>query len=304
MKFYFTLQIRRIRRYLTDAGISPVVALLLIVLVFLGFSVYLFDKTEFAEWAYCLIAVVILLQFSDVERQEQLKQLFKKKHLQIRLLENGGLVLPFLPFLLYEGKFLAASILLVLAAGLAVLSGRFRLNFTIPTPFKRMPFEFPVGFRKSFLMFVFAGVVLFQAAQVDNFNLGLFALALVFLTGMYYFLKPEHLFFVWIYNVRGKRFLWRKSLTAIKGISILSAPYLVLLFVLFPDNWLYILGAQILGYFFIVSIIFAKYSAFPHEMNVPQALLYSLCLWFPPMLAVVVPIFFVQSLRRLKPILE
>ncbi|MBK7030860.1 MAG: hypothetical protein IPH45_17355 [Bacteroidales bacterium] len=50
-----------------------------------------------------------------------------------------------------------------------------RWNFTIPTPFSKHPFEFAVGFRKTFLAWLFAYFLTIMAISVGNFNLGVFS---------------------------------------------------------------------------------------------------------------------------------
>jgi prepilin signal peptidase PulO-like enzyme (type II secretory pathway) len=58
------------------------------------------------------------------------------------------------------------------------------------------------------------------------------------------------------------------------------------------------------GYVFLVLMISAKYSAYPDEINIPQAILIVLCFCFPPLLIAVIPFLLSQSIKQLNRILK
>ncbi len=60
-------------------------------------------------------------------------------------------------------------------------------------------------------MFFIAYVLAIIAVKVDNFNLGIFALVLIFLTIFGYYLKPENEYFIWVYNCTPTKFLIEKN---------------------------------------------------------------------------------------------
>lgn len=304
MGFYFTLQFRRIERQLEVSGIHPFLGILLLTLGFLAASKYLFYKTEFAPWIYALIGLSALFRLGESSRNEQLQLIFSRlDYYKIRMLENSLLALPFLFYFLYEQQFAFAIGLLPIALLMAIVKTRKVLNIKAPTPFWKFPFEFIVGFRNAWWAVALVYFLCAQAIRVGNFNLGLFSLALCFLLGMSFYYKPERVYFVWIFAFDGRGFIQQKIRAGLICMSILSAPVLFALLLAFPDKALFTSVVQVLGYFYLFSMIVAKYSAFPGEMNVPQALLYGLSLWFPPMLLLVVPIFYIQSKRSLAPIL-
>jgi hypothetical protein len=49
-------------------------------------------------------------------------------------------------------------------------------------PLYKYPFEFTVGFRTNYFMFFITYFLAIMAIHVDNFNLGIFSLILVFLS--------------------------------------------------------------------------------------------------------------------------
>ncbi|MCB0664046.1 MAG: hypothetical protein KDC24_14970, partial [Saprospiraceae bacterium] len=64
-----------------------------------------------------------------------------------------------------------------------------------------------------------------------------------------------------------------------------------------------ILGLQALGYLYLGTLILGRYAGYPKEMGIPQALLLGFSVWFPPMLVIIIPIFYKQAVKRLQLIL-
>ena len=300
MNYYFQLQYLRFKRFSSENGIHPIIAVSLLVLVFILFSKYLFYKTDYAPWIYVLIGFLTLINITKAGRLNTLMKIFSiKEYYFIRILENLLIIIPFVIYLTYEGLYIQVLALFFIAIITALLKFRHLVSRTIPTPFKRSPHEFIVGFRKTWLLIFLSYFLSLKAFQVDNFNLGIFSLGLIFLISLSFYFKPENMVFVWMENSSSKQFLIKKILTGIKCSTLLSFPLAIFLSIIFPQNLLIILAIQLLGYLFIITIILAKYSAFPHELNLPQGILFGLSLWFPPMLLIVIPMFYSRSIKQL-----
>ena len=268
-------------------------------------SVFLFHKTDFARWFYLLIATSFFLRLGDKRRRDQLELIYDKNRLlKIRLIENAIVTIPFLLYLLYAQQFLAILVLIIIAVVLALFNSTITWNSVIPTPFKRLPFEQIVGFRRSFLFMGLIYFICMKAIQVHNYNLGLATLAMLFLTIMSFYLKPENKFFVWIFISDSNGFLKRKMVDALMATLLIAVPILIALCVFFSDSILITFAVFLVGLVYIISIILAKYSAYPKEISIPQGILYALSIWFPPMLLVLIPISYKQAKRSLEPILE
>lgn len=272
---------------------------------FIAISKYLFYKTEFAGWIYAFAGASMVMNLGESTRNIYLKSIFNRgDYYKIRLVENFLTALPFLLYLSVEKVFGIAAGLGLLSFLLAAATFRQRLPFAIPTPFKKFPFEFIAGFRKQAGLVAFAFFLDAKAIQVGNFNLGAFALGVLFFTSMSFYLQPEQGYFVWIYSSSRSRFLKNKITDALICVTILTAPILISLGIAFPDKGWILIGVQLLGCFFLTSMVLAKYSAFPREMSLPQAILFGLSLWFPPMLLALIPIFYNQSKKALQPYLQ
>lgn len=305
MKYYFTLQCQRLLRKLSELGIHLVVGLVLSVVIFIFISLVLFAKLDYAEWIYCILAIVNILQLGHDSRTALPKQIFSKRtYLTIRTLENSLLALPFVMFMFYKWAFIEGVVLLFVCMLLALFDFKHKVSSVIPTPFRKWPFEFIAGFRKSILILPIIGLMLYHSVAVHNFNLGMASLALLFAVSFSYYIKPESGYFVWVHKAEAKQFLIQKCKTALWCVTLFSLPVLLVLALGYPERLFAIGIGQLIGYLFIMSIVLAKYSAYPNEIGLPQALLYAISLWFPPLLFLAIPLFYKQAVKKLNPILS
>jgi len=302
---YFGLQLTMFKRQLIEFGLNPIVGILFILLGFFGFSIYLFTKTEYANYLYIIVALGMVLQYSEINRNDFLKFIYpKENYLKIRVLENLIIVVPFLLFLCYKIEFYSAVLLIVISILFSFLNINKKVTATIPTPFYRKPFEFIVGFRKSLLGFLFAYFLTAISLIFHNFNLGIFSLVLIFLLCLSFYSEPESEFYVWVHKLKVNGFLFDKMITAILFSTIISLPTTIALLIFYQTNIKAVFGFQALGYCYLLTVILAKYSAYPQKMNLPQAILLALSISMPPLLLAFVPFFYIQSKKRLKEILE
>lgn len=304
MKEYFQLQFKMTKRKLTDFGLNPIIGFILLLSGFIGLSIYLFSKTEFAEYIFILIALSFLSKMSETKRNDFLKYCFKgTEYRKLRLIENYFIALPFITFLVYEQLFPSVIILIILTSLMAVVNFNSTFNYTIPTPFYKKPFEFPVGFRSTFYLFIFAYFLTIMAVSVGNFNLGVFALLLVFLVSLSFYSKLENEYYVWSFIDRPKGFLIKKIKTGLFYSTILIIPILIVLGIFFFSEKYTLLIFLLLGYVYLITIILAKYSGYPNEMNLPQGIIIGISLLFPPILIGIMLFFYLQSIKRLNDIL-
>jgi hypothetical protein len=300
MKHYFYLQVIMTNRKMRDAGLNPVLGyfLALIVLVFLPEFIY--KKEEWGKYLLILICLGLQFQLLEKNRNEFLLSTFGvNQKIKIRILENLVFCLPFVLFLASKNQFLEAIILFLCSIGLAFASFQADFTLTIPTPFSKRPFEFSTGFRKTFFLFLIAYALTVIAIHVDNLNLGLFALFMVFLTSLTYYLKPEPPYYVWIHAESPRRFLVNKLRRASINAAFLAAPIFISLWIVYPADLKLILGSFLVGLLFLVTVILAKYAAYPAEMNLISALLLFMNLYFPPLFLAIIPFFYIQSIQKL-----
>jgi len=293
---------------------------LLILFMFVGLSMSLFYKTTFAPYLYVLISLYLTSNLSEIKRNDFLKICFgNERYVKLRILENLIIALPFVIFLIYKQQFYPAIFLVTITVLLALSKFRISYSITIPTPFYKKPFEFTVGFRNTFFLFFIAYGFSIIAVTVDNFNLGIFALMLIFLTVSGFHIKPENEYFVWSYSLTPARFLIEKIKTAFLFTFYLIFPILILLgifnfenhdallqikylgnYSLDFENITALLLVTFVGFLLLATVILAKYSAYPNEIGLLEVMMTILCFMFPPMLIVVIPFFAEKSIKKLK----
>ena len=294
-----------LNRKIIEFGLPPSVAYLLATALFVGFSLMLFLKTDFANYIYLAIALSFVTTLSENFRTDFLKSTFSdSEYLRIRFIENAILTIPFTLFLIFKQEWLIAFILPTVAGSLAFFNFKNQLNYTIPTPFRKFPFEFIVGFRNTYYLFFMSYFLTIMAIQVSNFNLGIFAMLLVFAVCLSFYAKPEEEYFLWIFSKTPQSFLFSKIAFALICSTILVAPILVSLLIFFTSSWSTLLIVVSAGYLYLITMVLAKYAAYPREINVPQAVIITLGVWLPPLLLGIIPFFYKKAIKQLAVVLR
>ena len=301
MKDYFVLQLVMNNRKTKEAGFNPVLGYLLVLIVFVLLSEYIFHKTEFAKYLVILVCFSFQFKLSENRRTDFLLSTFgDKSKNKIRVLENSIVCIPFVSTLIHKNLFLEAVILFICSITIALFSFRTTLNFTIPTPFSKNPFEFLTGFRKTFFIFPLAYTLTAIAINVDNFNLGIFSMLLISITTLSYYSKPEEEYYVWVHADTTKSFLKKKIIIATKNYILLTIPILIGLLIFYPIKFNLTLLFLFIGILFLWTILLAKYSAYPDEIHLSEGFIITFTILFPPLLMFVIPYFYTKSINNLK----
>lgn len=305
MKGYFELQYVLTNRKIKEAGLNPLLGYVLGLTAFVLLSEYIFHMTEFAKYLLILTCLSILLKLSAKNRTDFLLSTFgQNSKIKIRVIENLILCIPFVSILSYKELFFEACILLLCSVTISLISFQSNYNIVIPTPFSKRPFEFSTGFRKTFFLFPIAYALTYIAISVDNLNLGIFSMLLIFLTTLSYYSKPENDYYVWVHSETPKSFLVKKIIVATTFITLLVIPILTSLLIFYTINFEMIILFFLIGTLFLWTIILAKYSAYPKEMSLPEGIVLAFSLYFPPLLLVVILFFYTKSISNLKLVLN
>jgi hypothetical protein len=305
MLYYLILQAKRIYRYIGEAGVHPLVGLLIIFSVFLGFSIYLFENHGSAAWIFSGFALYLVFSMGNQQHRVWMQGLFSKRDLLLlRGFENLLVTLPFLSILSWKGFFLQAGVVGLAAILLSLFDYLPRLQKVIPTPFKKIPFENIQGFRKTVGLILIAYFVCWQGIRVENFNLSLATSLFMYFLVMGFYYQPEKRVLVWIFACSPSLFLLKKIRFALQAVLFLNIPILIALLFYYPQNVWLILGLQALGLIYLAAFLLARYAAYPQEMGIPQALLFVFSFWFPPMLLIIIPIFYRRAIQSLQSLLQ
>lgn len=291
-------------RLFFDIGVNPITALIFIITIFIFMSAMLFKKTAYAEYVYAFATIYFIYTISEKGRNDFLRLCFiNKMYYQVRLFENIIVALPFLVYLLYEGKFLIVFVLTMVSAILAFIEFDGKFNFVIPTPFFKHPFEFTAGFRKSIFFYLLTIFLTLKGIEVNNPYLGSVSILFVYFACVSYYIEIEDKTHVWIFSARAKDFLLKKVKIALLYSTILSAPILITMLVYFPENSGTLIGFQFLGYGVLSTVVLLKYSAYPEQPGLLHGGILSLIIVYPLTILIAIPLFYRQSIKKLKSIL-
>jgi hypothetical protein len=269
--------------------------------LFVLVSYFFFERIAFPSYIYASIGVLAVYILGTVKRNEFLKNLFtKEKYRKVRLIENALVIAPFVAFLVFKLHFIEAGGVLLVAAVFSLYNRVHHRFAVIPTPFYKNPFEFVVGFRRTYWVFLLAYTLAIIGFFVENFNLAMFALIVVFLACQNFYFRLEPHFYVWIHKQSPEVFLKNKMKTAVLYSFIMTAPLIVALFILYPFNALWIGLLVVVGTLYILVGVAGKYAYYPNELNVFQQIIIGVGIVFPPFSLILLPLFYVKSIKALK----
>ena len=218
--------------------------------------------------------------------------------------ENGLIALPFFTFLIYKNEFIIGLSFLLTALLLSFFNASSPSAIAIPTPFYKRPFEFTIGFRKTFLVFIGAYALAIIAVNVGNFNLGIVALLMTFLSCTSFYSQPEPQFYVWIHSQNPTNFLQQKLKTASLFSTALSLPIAILLAAFNFNNAHFVFIFEIIGVFYVINSLLGKYAYYPSAININKAFIIAASIFFPPLMLLTIPFFYKKSKQELNSLLK
>jgi len=305
LKFYFRLQYKRLLRHIKDEGLNPYLGIGIGLLLFTSFYYILFQNTPYARYIYLLTFYFGVNLLGGSKRNQFLQQLYNKKEYRIlRLIENGLMAIPFSVFLILNLEFTFLIILLTIGTISSFINNQNYFQIVIPTPFSKKPFEFIVGFRSQIPIILACYALAIVSIYVKNFNIGAFALILLFFVALSFYSKPEQKFFVWTHNLNTQKFLISKTKIAFLHSFILTLPMVILLYCFTPNqvHVLAVIGG--LGFLSVLISLLGKYAFFPSEVNITTAIILGISILLPPLLLITIPMFYIKAKNNLNPLLH
>ena len=305
MKYYFQLQFKILCRKLTAFGIPPVIGFIIGGIAFYYLSNSLFSIREHANYIYTAISIGVLFKINNHHKSNFVKAHFTTiNYLKIQFLEKFLAVLPFIVFLIYKKEFLAVFI--VVATAILATFFNFRNNNTIyiPTPFSKKPFEFSVGFRKTFFVFPLCYALALISSQVDNVNLGVFALIVIFMITTIYYTNREPVIYIWMHHHTPKEFIQFKVKQGVIYLIALQLPATLILAVAFPEHFFMLLFILIISALALCVRILMKYAITNNKgMNLAEGFIYWVSVLIFPFLLILLIRYYKQAVHKLSHIL-
>lgn len=306
MRFYFTLQARCFFRGLKNYNESPYTLLIVLSLAFIFISNIFLNKVQYAAYLYLLIETIIILSLGGKTRNQFLSSLFlNKKYILLRIAENLLAVFPFMVFLLLNSHYWIVLINIALCLLLSFFNRiGIRTNLVIPSPFSKRPYEFTTGFRRTYWIILVIYCTTIYTIIINNLIAGVGSLLAVFIICMTFYSHLDPVLYVWIHAQTAKTFLTGKIKTAVLYSLSLSLPPALILIAVYPASIGLITIIFIIGMAYLLLAIMYVYVNFPVKTTQSQNLQYITGILLPPLLILIIPNFYFQSLRRLKDYLQ
>lgn len=290
---------------LTEFGLNPYLGIIVCTAVFILLSNFLFNRIAYVQYVYAAVALLAVLQLGEAKRNEFVKSIYtKNRYRKLRLLENLVLGLPFICFLIARNFDSLAFVTAVCCLVCSIYNRIGRTNFVIPSPFSGRPFEFTVGFRRYYLIFLAIYIVTIISLAVGNFNLGIFSYIAALLVCMSFYAETEPAFYVWIHAQRPPAFLKNKIRTAVRYSLYISLPIGALLVGFYPSKAFIVIAVCICGFLYVVMGVVGKYTNYPNQVSLPQAFAMVIGVIFPPAMLLLVPHFYLKSVKKLNTCLK
>ncbi len=304
VKFYLKLQKLRFLRKIDRLQIPLILALILLIGGFTALSSALFMTIKNFQYIYAGLALYNPLSLSNSKHAYFLRTTYTKKdYHRIRITENLLLLSPFVIMLFIAGSaLLSLGALIVCLASIYFDPVKFEAK-PIPTPFYKHPFEFIIGFRLSFYLIFFGYYLSYTAYRYSNFYLSIFVILALSILSLFYYLKIEEPYFVWVFKLTPNKFLLYKLKEAVLsyfGLALIPT----LTSILIDSNGLHLIGlALFLGISIVLTAVVSKYSAFPDEPSLKEGMLLLFTVLFPGFSIIAFPYFYYRAKKQLKGIL-
>lgn len=304
MKYYLNLQFKLWSRQIQETGV-PIPLAVLILIGLLVLLNYLFTVYPiYAPYVIALIGLQASGFLSHHDRNEFLKISFSsQEYYKIRTIENLLFASPFLILLMIHTEFIVATVFLTLSVLMLFLKVKAFNQKAIPTPFKKKPFEFIIGFRNNWTTLIILYILFCIGLSFDNFNLGLVCMALAGFSQIRNYDLTESELYVWNYSMEPREFLWFKLKRACVQLITIVFPMVLALIILYPSYFIFSICVLVICCIGISFFITIKYAVFPRAIQIPEYLLFCIGIVLLPLAFFLFPYYFNKASQNLKSIL-
>lgn len=304
LTYYFKLRWTLFLRKLSGHGIKPIVAGIAIVALIILAAVYLPERTENAGEIVVGISLYFISMNMNRDRNRFLQFQFGKiQSMIVNALEALFIASPGIFINLLYGEFLLSALLLIAAILIGISNFSIPQPSSLPTPYRKTPFEFIVGFRTAFWTYLLVIAAMAVGYFSENANLSFFSLIIISLLHIGFYQKPEAPQWVIIFKQNASGFLWLKCKQALVNHNLTLLPFVIIQYLLFSESLPWILMLFALSNIYLMTTIFLKYSSYPSEVQITDGVIFAISLVVPPLLFLTIPVLLNKSKKHLNPYL-
>ncbi len=299
--YYLKLEWKLINRKLIKVGFNLTVFWIVVPALFSLIAWNLVQKDTISAWVL-LGGFSLLFQVPPSKTHHDFldSNIGKLKIALIRITRNLLLSIPLV--LLFAAFYKWQQILALIV--LALLFSQFKtpqINFfTIPTPYKKYPFEFIIGFRRFFWIWLILPPAVWLSSTYNNFSIALFALSIIMLIHIQFYNVQEPVWYIWNEAKTPSEFLFHKFKIGTICTVITNTIPTILVGIFLPESaWI---AAALFALALIMTIfsILSKYAWIPNQISTLQGILFACNLFFPPLLLFSIPYLYKKAENNLK----
>jgi len=302
--YYFNLQRKRFERAVQEFGLAPWLAYTLIAFIFTLFVHLLYIKTSFPAAILTFSGLIYPFKLSQEKRTDFLKSLFTEHFNKIRLLENLFVSIPVMIALFIKLEFLYLAVLMISLIILSFWRGKSLSSKSYNKLFSKYPFEFTSSIRLTAPIFILSYFLCGMGLYVDNYNLSVFSLALIFFMTMTFYSIQEAKYLIWIFDKSVDQFIFHKFISGLKYALISSLPIIISICWFAPQHWYIVALIVICGLANLLNIIIIRYGIYPKEYGLFDSLAIVFCVLMPPFALISIPLYYKKLRTSIKPLLS
>lgn len=300
LAYYIKLRWILFLRKLSGHGIKPIFASIVFLALIFITAFYLPERTESAGEIVAGITLYFVSMNMNSDRNRFLQfQFGKNQSMIVNALEALLTAIPGILINLLYGEFLLSALLLIAAIMIGISNFSMPQPSSLPTPYRKIPFEFMVGFRTAFWTYLLVIAAMAVGYFNQNANLSFFSLIIISFTHIGYFQTPEKPQWVIIFMQNASGFLWQKCKQAFVYHNFTLLPFAIIQMLLFNESLPWILILLVLSNIYLMTTVFLKYSSYPNEVQITDGIVFAASLVMPPLLLLTIPVLLNKSKKHL-----
>jgi hypothetical protein len=299
--YYLNLEWKLINRKLVKVGFNLTVFWLVVPALFFLIALNLVQKGSISAWVL-LAGFSLLFQVPRSKTHHDFlnTNIGKLNISTIRITRNLLISIPLVVLFIVFNKWLELLTLLVLAVSFSWIKTPQLNYFALPTPYKKYPFEFIIGFRRYFWIWTILVPMVYVSRTYQNDALAIFAFAVILLIQLQFFYTQEPTWYIWNEAKTPSEFLFHKiRIGLICGLISNTIPA-ILLSIFLPQSAAIIASMCALSLILGVFAILCKYAFVPSQLPTLQGFIFAFNLIFPPLLLFSIPYLFKKAELNLK----
>jgi hypothetical protein len=299
--YYLKLEWKLINRKLKKVGFNLTLFWIVVPALFTLIALNLVQKDTISAWVL-LGGFSLLFQVPRSKMHHNFLEanLGKLNIILIRITRNLLISIPLVILFLVFHKWQQIIALLVFA----ILFSNFRapqLNyFAIPTPYRKFSFEFIIGFRRFFWIWLILPPAVWVGSAYDNYSIALVALSIVMIIQIQFYNVQEPVWYIWNESKTPSEFLFHKFKIGTICSTIANTIPVFFVGAILPESIWMVAALFMLALVMTIFSILSKYAWIPNQISTLQGILFACNLFFPPLLLFTIPYLYKKAENNLK----